>query len=95
VHFAQADSRSSTVLRNEFDAGFLECITQLHNCPLLRGQRARLSLQSLNAGKRYSGRLGQVTLLRSNTRRALANGANDDAIQAACDAIMWRCAMAQ
>jgi hypothetical protein len=44
LRFAQADSGSSAVLRNEFDARVFERFTQFHNGLLLRRQRARLCL---------------------------------------------------
>jgi hypothetical protein len=51
LRLAQADTWSSTILCDEFDARFFESLTQSRNCPLLRRQRARLSFKSFYAGE--------------------------------------------
>jgi len=51
LRLAQADTGSSAILCDKFDACFFESFTQFRNCPLLRRKRARLNFKSLYAGQ--------------------------------------------
>jgi hypothetical protein len=60
---AEADARSAAVLRDELDAGCLQCAAKSGKCRAMRIEMSRLGFQSFDCWKRYAGSLGKIFLL--------------------------------